>query len=345
VIGGGAPCVRANGYVDWARTVRRHRNGGSTTVDVIEQSTAPDDVDTFLAWLTVERGRAKNTVAAYRRDLVAYGRWLDVHGVTMLDVGEHSLNEWIGAMRSAGAAPASTARALAAVRQLHRFLAEEGRRADDPTIDLDAPRVPAGIPHPLTEQEVVALLGAVSSNDAVGRRDRAMLELLYATGMRISELCGLSLADIDHHDQLVRVFGKGSKERVVPFGGAAAAALSAWLSPLGRESLTPKRWSRRDDSEAVFLGQRGGRLGRQHAWMILRSYGDEIGLGDRLSPHVLRHSCATHLLDHGADLRIVQELLGHATISTTQIYTKVSQELMWEEYRTSHPRARLAAGR
>ena len=305
----------------------------------------PVECEDFLTWLTVERGRAKNTIAAYRRDLTAYVGWLQTRQTTVLTVDETTLTVWVGEMRAGGAAPASTARALAAVRQLHRFLVEEDVRADDPTADVEAPRVPAGIPHPLSEAEVSALIDAVHGNDPIARRDRAVLELLYATGMRVSELCGLSLSDIDNDDHLVRVFGKGSKERVVPFGGAAARALADWLSPLGRDAMVPERWARRGDSEAVFLGIRGGRLGRQHAWIILRSYGDQIGLGDRLSPHVLRHSCATHLLDHGADLRIVQELLGHATISTTQIYTRVSQELMWEEYRTSHPRARLAVQR
>lgn len=306
-------------------------------------SALPVECEEFLTWLAVERGRAKNTIVAYRRDLTAYVQWLASQHLTLASVDERALTTWIGELRSSGAAAASTARALAAVRQLHRFMSEESLRADDPTADVEAPRVPAGIPHPLSEDEVAALIDAVHGNDAIARRDRAMLELLYATGMRVSELCGLSLSDIDDDDHLVRVFGKGSKERIVPFGAAAARTLGDWLSPEGRDALVPKRWARRGDAEAVFLGQRGARLGRQHAWMILRSYGDRIGLGDRLSPHVLRHSCATHLLDHGADLRIVQELLGHATISTTQIYTKVSQELMWEEYRTAHPRARFRA--
>ena len=307
------------------------------------ESVLPVECEEFLTWMTVERGRAKNTIVAYRRDLTAYVRWLTDLGLDISTIDERHVTRWIAELRSSGAAAASTARALAAVRQLHRFMSEESLRADDPTADVAAPRVPAGIPHPLTEDEVAALIEAVHGNDATARRDRAMLELLYATGMRVSELCGLSLADIDNDDHLVRVFGKGSKERIVPFGGAAARALDDWLSAAGRDLFIPKRWARRADSESVFLGRRGGRLGRQHAWMILRSYGDQIGLGLRLSPHVLRHSCATHLLDHGADLRIVQELLGHATISTTQIYTKVSQELMWEEYRTSHPRARIGA--
>lgn len=203
-------------------------------------------------------------------------------------------------------------------------------------------RVPTGLPKPLSETEVGRLLDAVVGDDAIARRDRAILELMYATGMRVSELCGLSLGDLDLDDTMVRVFGKGAKERIVPFGAPTYRALGAWLSPDGRGVLVPQKWARRGDSEAIFLGRRGGRLGRQHVWLILQGYGERCGLADRLSPHVLRHSCATHLLDHGADLRIVQELLGHASIATTQIYTKVSQERLWEVYRQAHPRARLA---
>ncbi len=155
----------------------------------------------------------------------------------------------------------------------------------------------------------------------------------------MSELVGLSLGDLNLDDQLVRVLGKGSKERIVPLGGPALRALVAWLGTGGRPELEPARWRRRGDAEAVFLGRRGGRLGRQGVWEVLRRYGEGVGLAGRLSPHVLRHSCATHMLDHGADIRAVQELLGHASISTTQIYTLVSTERLWEAYRSAHPRA------
>jgi integrase/recombinase XerD len=200
-------------------------------------------------------------------------------------------------------------------------------------------KVPSGIPKPLSEAQVWSLLDAVTGNGPLERRDRALLELLYATGARISEVVGLKVGDIDFDESLVRLFGKGSKERIVPYGTAAAAALEDWFSPSGRARLVPERWKRRDDAEAVFLNQRGGRLSRQGAWLVIHKYGDRAGIRDHLSPHVLRHSCATHLLDHGADLRIVQEMLGHASISTTQVYTRVSQERLWEVYRSSHPRA------
>jgi integrase/recombinase XerD len=225
------------------------------------------------------------------------------------------------------------------VRSLHRFCVDEGAATVDPTGDVGAPRVPQGLPKALTEEEVERLLGAVVGEDAVARRDRAILELLYGAGLRISELVGLSLADLDLDAGVLRAFGKGSKERVVPVGRLAKAALGAWLGPGGRAAMAPERWARRGDADAVFLNQRGGRLSRQGAWGVVRRYGDRVGLGERLTPHVLRHSCATHMLDHGADIRVVQELLGHASIATTQVYTRVSTERLRQVYEEAHPRA------
>ena len=198
-------------------------------------------------------------------------------------------------------------------------------------------RVPAGIPKPLTESQVDALFDAIVGHDPIDRRDRALLELLYATGARISESVGLSLGDLDLDQRLVRLYGKGSKERIVPFGSSASEALDDWFSARGRARLVPPRWRRRGDADAVFLNLRGGRLTRQAAWLVVKKYGRLAGVSDELSPHVLRHSCATHLLDHGADLRVVQEMLGHVSISTTQVYTKVSQERLFDVYRSAHP--------
>jgi integrase/recombinase XerD len=311
----------------------------TSATSVPEAAMLPLEVEEFLSWMATERGRSANTLTAYRRDIHGYSTWLAQRNVTLHDVDRAAVDSFVSERRAAGGAAASMARQLAAIRMLHRFLAEEGIRSDDPTADVDGVRVPAGIPHPLSEEEVAALLAAPAANEPAGLRDRALLELLYATGARISEACGLSLGDFDHEEQLVRLFGKGSKERIVPYGRYAASALTAWLGPSGRPHLQPVRWARRDDSEAVFLNTRGARLSRQAAWATVKKYGDRIGVGARLSPHVLRHSCATHLLDHGADLRIVQELLGHASISTTQIYTKVSQERMFDVYRAAHPRA------
>jgi integrase/recombinase XerD len=302
----------------------------------------PLEVEEFLTWMVTERGRSANTLSAYRHDLNGYCTWLAAQGMTLHSVATADLERFVGGRRAGGAAPSSVARQLAAIRMLHRFLTEEAMRADDPTGDLEGVRVPSGIPHPLGEEEVGRLLGAVVGIDAAALRDRALLELLYATGARISEVCTLSLGDFDHESALVRLFGKGAKERIVPYGRLAAAALGEWLGERGRACLAPEQWARRSDADAVFLNSRGGRLSRQAGWAIVKKYGARAGLaGERLSPHVLRHSCATHLLDHGADLRVVQELLGHASISTTQVYTKVSQERLWQVYRSAHPRARL----
>jgi integrase/recombinase XerD len=306
------------------------------------RSPLPIEVEEFLSWMVAEKGRSANTIAAYRRDLRAYCDWLSARGSSVLDVTHAQLVELVGARRGSGAATSSIARQLAAVRMLHRYLSIEGERRDDPTADLEGVRVPSGIPKPLTEAQVASLLDAVIVTEPIHRRDLALIELLYATGARISEAVGLSIGEIDLDARLVRLYGKGSKERIVPFGASAAAALEDWFSPSGRARIVPDQWRSRDDAEAVFLNTRGGRLSRQAAWQVLKKYGHRAGLGDELSPHVLRHSCATHLLDHGADLRVVQEMLGHASISTTQIYTKVSQERLWDVYRSAHPRATLA---
>jgi integrase/recombinase XerD len=224
---------------------------------------------------------------------------------------------------------------------LHHFLADEGLSAIDAAAGVEAPRVPAGLPKALDESEVTDLIEGVVGDDPISRRDRAVLEVLYGTGIRISELVGLSRADVDLDGALLRAFGKGSKERIVPLGRPACRALAEWFDG-GRPALEPERWARRGDAEAVFLNARGGRLTRAGAWLVVKKHGDRAGLGDRLSPHVLRHSCATHLLDHGADIRAVQELLGHVSISTTQVYTKVSTERLWQVYQDAHPRARTA---
>ena len=316
------------------------RRGADVLDGAVVAAELPIEVEEFLAWLVAERGRAPNTIAAYRRDLAGYTRWLAAHGTDLGTVDTAAIVDFVADRRAAGAAAASVARQLAAVRTLHRHLVIEGERGDDPTADLEGVRVPSGLPKPLSEPEVTSLLDAVIGNEPIDVRDRALLELLYATGARISEACGLSMGDIDFDSRLVRLFGKGAKERIVPFGRSAATALDEWFSPRGRVRLAPSQWRRRDDAEAVFLNRRGGRLTRQAAWAVVKGYGRRAGLRGELSPHVLRHSCATHLLDHGADLRVVQELLGHASISTTQVYTKVSQERLFEVYRSAHPRAR-----
>jgi integrase/recombinase XerD len=300
------------------------------------------------SWLTVERGLAANSLAAYRRDLRRYAEFLRERGVRdPTGVSEETVLAYVEHLKSERDddghhrfAPASVARALVAVRSFHRFCLEEGLLAVDPSEEVGAPRVPEGIPKALTEDEVEALLGAVVGDTARALRDRAIVETLYATGVRISELVGLDRRDLDLDDGLVRVLGKGSKERIVPVGRSARDALGAYLAQ-GRPQLVRPDRTAGADREAVVLNVRGGRLSRQSCWKIVRTAGERAGLTGRLSPHVLRHSCATHMLERGADIRVVQELLGHASISTTQVYTKVSPERLRAVYEAAHPRARF----
>jgi integrase/recombinase XerD len=310
------------------------------------------EFDEYLTWLAVERGLAANTLAAYRRDLRRYTAWLRARGIDDLAaVGESEVAAYVDTLKTARDpdgraryAPSSVARALVAVRSFHRFCVDEGLTEVDPSGEVGAPRVPQGIPKALTETEVEDLLGAVEGDDARALRDRAILETLYGTGVRISELVGLDRGDLDLEDRLVRVLGKGSKERVVPVGGSAHRALLAYLRD-GRPVLE-RPATRRLPGDPLLLNARGGRLTRQSCWRIVTAAGGRVGLTGRLSPHVLRHSCATHMLDHGADIRVVQELLGHASLSTTQVYTKVSPERLRAVYELAHPRAgRMSARR
>jgi integrase/recombinase XerD len=303
-------------------------------------------LEEYDTWLRVERGLAPNSLAAYRRDLRRYADYLDRHGQTAAgSVDEAMVAGFVDELREARRddgrpqyAASSIARSVSAVHSFHRFCLEEGLVGSDPSEDIGAPRVPQGIPKALSEDEVNALLAAVAGNGPRALRDRAILETLYAGGVRISELVGLDVDDLDLHDGLARVLGKGSKERVVPLGRGARDALREYLQR-GRPELDRAR-RRQASLRAVFLNARGGRLTRQGAWLIVRDAGGRAGLGDRLYPHVLRHSCATHMLDHGADIRVVQELLGHASLSTTQVYTKVSPERLRAVYDLAHPRAR-----
>lgn len=298
-----------------------------------------EPAERFLAWMQIEQGRASKTIEAYRRDLREYEGWLTARRKTSMTASSADVEAFVAHLRKHGKAPRSVARQFAAVRMLHKYLAIEGERADDPAALVDGVRVPSGLPKPLQEDEVTRLIAAITGEDSFARRDRALIEFLYATGARISEACGLSLADLDMDDSLVRLFGKGSKERIVPFGRSAHRALEDWLQDGGRGMLVPRRWRSRDHEDAVFLGVHGTRLSRQAAFHIVRKYAGLAGIKEDLSPHTLRHSCATHMLVHGADLRIVQELLGHASVSTTQVYTKVDDELLVSVYRESHPRA------
>lgn len=313
---------------------------------------ATDRLDALLdeheTWLHAERGLRPNTLSAYRRDLRAYERFLRAEGTTdPRTIDERQVLRYADHLRDAldddgnrRYAPSSIARALVAVRSFHRFCVDEGQTVVDPTEDVRAPRVALGIPKALTEAEVGAILAAPSGDTPIARRDRAILELLYATGVRITELVQLDRADLDLDDGIVRVFGKGAKERIVPVGRLAREAVGAYLVR-GRPSLVRDGAASRRAGDALFLNANGGRLTRQGCWLVVRAAARRAGLDpSRVSPHVLRHSCATHLVDHGADIRVVQELLGHARVSTTQIYTAVTQERLHAAYRAAHPRAR-----
>ncbi|HUZ09966.1 MAG TPA: tyrosine recombinase [Acidimicrobiales bacterium] len=299
----------------------------------------------YLSWLEVERGRSRLTITSYRRDLGQYESTLATAGLEPAAAAPEQVEGYLAHLRTSGRSPASVARATSVVRGLHRFLLDEGLAAADPTTDLTVGRVPLRLPKALSEEEVSALLGAVVGDGAAERRDRALMEVLYGTGARISEVVGLDQADLSAGDGLVRLYGKGSKERLVPLGRYAAAALDGWLSPLGRGSVEPRQWRRRGDAEAVFLNLRGSRLSRQGAYAVVKRYAVAVHLGDRVSPHVLRHSCATHMLARGADIRVVQELLGHVSIATTQLYTKVSPEHLRAAYEAAHPRSSRDPGR
>ena len=306
-------------------------------------ATLPFDVEEFLTHLAIEKGRSANTLTAYRHDLRRYTEFLD--DAAVIAVRPAQVMDFQTALRESGLARSSVNRTMTAVRGLHRYLFAEGVAAHDPTADLEPAKLPKGLPKALSESEITALLEAVTGSDAFALRDRALLELLYGTGMRISECVGISLDDVDIAAALIRVTGKGNKQRLVPLGRLAGEALEHWLRPGGRSDLAPEKWATRSDQMAMFLNHRGGRLSRQGMWGVVRKHALTAEISDRLTPHILRHSCATHMLDHGADIRTVQELLGHASISTTQLYTKVSTDLLVRAYTSAHPRAVGRPGR
>jgi integrase/recombinase XerD len=296
----------------------------------------------WLNHLEVERGSSPHTLVSYRRDLARYTAYLQVHGVREpCAITEAHVSGFLASLREGTAehrplAASSAARTLVAVRGLHRFLALEGVVPTDAAGAVSPPRAPARLPKAIGVAEVERLLEAASVGDTpASLRDRALLELLYGAGARISEAVGLDVDDVDAEEGVVRLFGKGGKERIVPLGSYAGDALSAYLV-----RARPVLASKGKGTAAIFLNQRGGRLSRQSAWAVLRAAADRAGLSGHLSPHTLRHSFATHLLDGGADVRVVQELLGHASVTTTQIYTLVTVQRLREVYAQSHPRAR-----
>ncbi len=290
----------------------------------------------YLVSLSSERGLSPNTVAAYRRDLAQYVAFLGAGGIDDIDaVSTPDAEGFVAGVVAAGAAPATAKRKLAAVRGLHRFLVAEGIVDHDPTARVDAVRQPDSLPKALGVDEVFALLDAPDPATKLGIRDRAILEVMYASGARVAETVGLQTTDIDLETRTALVTGKGDKQRVVPLGSHAISAIEKYL-PVRLEMK-----GGRDDSGWLFLNHRGGRLTRQGVFLVIRRHAATAGIDPaRVSPHVLRHSAATHMVEGGADLRTVQEMLGHASISTTQIYTRVSPGYLYEVFVTTHPRGR-----
>ncbi len=294
-------------------------------------------LDSYLRHLTIERGLSKNTINSYRTDLFKYLAFLESRNKDLLNVNADDIDKFASSLNQAGAASSSSARAIASIRGLHKYLILESKRTDDPTVKTRAPKLPMRLPKALSQDQVIQLLNAAGpepdsdpSSDLIRLRDRALLELLYSTGARVSEIADLDLDEVNDNG-LMRVRGKGSKERIVPVGSFAHAALEAYLSRV-RPALV------KSSTPAVFLNQRGGRLSRQSIWQIIQKAGEVCGL--EVSPHTLRHCFATHLIEGGADVRVVQELLGHASVTTTQIYTKVTIDTLREAFQASHPRAR-----
>ncbi len=308
------------------------------------------NAEEFLSWLDVERGRSPRTLASYRRDLAGYQSFVAqrASGGLIDDSSAEEVAAYVASLRRTRSG-ATVARSLSTLRGFHRFLVEEGSAPSDPTADIPGIGLAEMLPKALSEEETERLLGAVVGTGPTMLRDRALLEVLYGTGCRVSEAVGLNLGDVAEAIEggdvpLIRVLGKGDKERLVPLGRMALAALQHWLSGEGRPLLEPKKWKRRSDAEAVFLNVRGGRLSRVGAFGVVKKYAGRVDLAERASPHVLRHSCATHMLARGADIRVVQELLGHASIATTQRYTKVSPEHLRRAYEGAHPRAGRRVG-
>ena len=289
-------------------------------------------VDRFLDAIWAERGLSENTLGAYRADLLALNQRLVGRNVNLVKATRADILEYIAWRVDGGAKPRSTARQLSSFRRLFRYLLREGVIAEDPTAQIAMPKIGRSLPQSLTEEEVEALLGAPVVSEPLGHRDRAMLELLYATGVRVSELITLKLTQVNLNQGVLRIIGKGDRERLIPLGEEAQDWLREFIDGPRVEILLERQ------TEYLFPTRRGDRMTRQAFWHIIKRYAKKSGIGKKLSPHTVRHAFATHLLNNGADLRVVQLLLGHSDVSTTQIYTHVARERMKELHSRHHPR-------
>jgi integrase/recombinase XerD len=289
-------------------------------------------VSRFLDAVWMERGLSSNTLAAYRADLTALARWLHERQTPIMRTTRADLQDFIAYRVHAGARPRSTARQLSSFRRFFRYLMREGAIREDPTAQIAMPKIGRSLPKSLTEEEVESLLGAPVVSDPLGNRDRTMLEVLYATGLRVSELVSLKHNQVNLNQGVMRIIGKGNRERLIPLGDEAVKWLQQFMQGARLEILLERQ------TDYLFPTRRGDRMTRQAFWHIIKRYSKKAGVDKELSPHTLRHAFATHLLNHGADLRVVQMLLGHSDLSTTQIYTHVARERMKELHDRHHPR-------
>jgi integrase/recombinase XerD len=295
-------------------------------------STSQDLLDGFIDHLWLEDGLSKNTLVSYRLDLAQFAGWLDeTSGKPLVSANQADIQQYL-AVRFPQSKPRSISRLIASLRRFYRYCLREALLAADPTEQIDSPKLPRALPKSLNEEEVEALLKAPDIQDPLGLRDRAMLEVLYASGLRVSELVGLKVTEVSLSEGVIRVTGKGSKTRLVPMGELAVEWISRYLKE-SRPQILQKRLS-----DSLFVTQRGSAMTRQAFWYLIKRYALLAGISKPMSPHVLRHAFATHLLNHGADLRVVQMLLGHSDISTTQIYTHVARERLKQLHSLHHPR-------
>jgi integrase/recombinase XerD len=301
---------------------------------VSERTLSPQDsaeLDTFIDHLWLEDGLSKNTLESYRLDLTSFAYWLTPQNKQLLSVDQADIQQYL-AVRFPLSQPRSISRLIASLRRFYRYLMRDNKISLDPTIQIQSPKLPRSLPKSLNEEEVVALLNAPNVEESAGLRDRAMLELLYACGLRVSELVGVKVTEVSVSDGIVRITGKGSKTRLVPMGEEAVDWISRYLKG-ARAAILQKRLC-----DALFVTNRGEAMTRQGFWYLIKRYALRAGINKHMSPHVLRHAFATHLLNHGADLRVVQMLLGHSDISTTQIYTHVARERLKQLHTVHHPR-------
>jgi len=292
----------------------------------------PGPIDRFLDAVWMERGLSPNTLAAYRADLTALERWLEEREQPLMAAQRGDLLAFMASRVQAGARPRSTARQLSSFRRFYRYLVRDGQLREDPTAQIAMPKVGRSLPRSLTEEEVEALLAAPAVSDPLGHRDRTMLEVLYATGLRVSELVNLKLGQVNLNQGVLRIVGKGNRDRLIPLGEEAVQWIQQFLQGPRVEILLESQ------TDFLFPTRRGDRMTRQAFWHIIKRYARKAGVNKDLSPHTLRHAFATHLLNHGADLRVVQMLLGHSDLSTTQIYTHVARERLKDVHLQHHPR-------